>query len=123
MRKSAVFWSWIVTAISWLTFPLLTAASHGETHADDFWPLVGITSIEDFLLAIIRIFILIGTPIAVLFMIYAGFLFVTARGNETQITSAKKTFFYTVIGIAILFGAEILARLVLETIKNIGVVP
>ena len=93
------------------------------TDSDKFWPLVGIVSIEQFLDKIIEIFILIGTPIAVLFMIYAGFLFVTARGNETQLTTAKKTFFYTVIGIAVLFGASVLAKLVLETIKNIGVVP
>ncbi|MDP3735579.1 MAG: TrbC/VirB2 family protein [bacterium] len=90
---------------------------------DPFWPLVGITSIEQFLDTIIKIFILIGTPIAVLFMIYAGFLFVTARGSDTQLTKAKTTFFYTVIGIAVLFGASVLAKLVLETIKSIGVVP
>ncbi len=87
------------------------------------WPLVGITTIGQFLDKIIEILVLIGTPIAVLAMIYAGFLFVTARGNETQLTNAKKTFLYTVIGVAILFGAKVLASVVIKTITNIGVVP
>jgi len=104
----------------WFALPFSAAATHEIGHDDPFWPLVGITSIREVLLKIIDIFILIGTPIAVLFMIYAGFLFVTARGNETQVTSAKKTLLYTVIGIAILFGARVLAELVLKTITNIG---
>jgi hypothetical protein len=90
-----------------------------DTSTTGTWPLVGITSIGQFLGRVVDIFVLIGTPIAVLALIYAGFLFVTARGNEAQLTSAKKTFLYTVIGIAILLGAKVLADLVVNTIANI----
>ena len=123
MRKSSAFLFRVIVALLLHTVPFVAAASHQSDHIDQFFPLLGIVSIKEFLLKIIDIFILVGTPIAVLFMIYAGFLFVTARGNETQITNAKKTFLYTVIGIAILFGAKVLADLVLNTITNIGVVP
>ncbi len=51
----------------------------------------------------------IGFPIAALAIIYSGFLFVTARGNEKQLEDAKRTFLWTIIGTAILLGAWAIA--------------
>ncbi len=51
----------------------------------------------------------IGVPIAVIAIIWAGFLFVTARGSEDQIKKAKTTFFWAIIGTAILLGSWALA--------------
>ncbi len=51
----------------------------------------------------------IGFPIAAMAIIYAGFLFVTARGNEKQLEDAKRTFRWTIIGTAILLGAWAIA--------------
>jgi|SRR3989344_2542108 len=62
----------------------------------------------------------IGAVIAVLFLVYAGFLFVTARGNETQLEKAKETFKWTVIGIAILFGSTVIATGIQNTICQIA---
>src|SRR3989344_2941702 len=47
----------------------------------------------------------IGLPLVAVFMIYAGFLFVSARGNEEQLTKAKTTFFWTIIGALLVVGA------------------
>ena len=47
----------------------------------------------------------VGFPIAVIALLWAGFLFVTARGNEEQLNKAKKTLLWAVIGTAILLGA------------------
>ena len=57
-----------------------------------------------------------GLPFVVVFMVIAGFLFVTARGNEEQLARAKTMFFWTVIGAAIIVGAKIIA----EAIANLG---
>ena len=51
----------------------------------------------------------IGFPIAALAIIYSGFLFVTAQGNEKQLQDAKRTFLWTIIGTAILLGAWAIA--------------
>ncbi len=51
----------------------------------------------------------IGFPIAALAIIYSGFLFVSARGNEKQLEDAKRTFLWTIIGTAILLGAWAIA--------------
>jgi hypothetical protein len=64
----------------------------------------------------------IGAVIAVLALIYSGFKFVTARGSEKGIGDAKTTFYYTIVGIAILFGAKIIAMIIegtIESLKNI----
>ena len=47
----------------------------------------------------------IGLPLVAVFMIYSGFLFVSARGNEEQLTKAKTTFFWTIIGALLVVGA------------------
>ena len=54
----------------------------------------------------------IGFPIAALAIIYSGFLFVTAQGNEKQLQDAKRTFLWTIIGTAILLGAWAIAEAV-----------
>jgi hypothetical protein len=60
----------------------------------------------------------IGIPIAAIFIIYSGLLFVTARGNEEKLKSAKKTFMWAMIGTAILLGAWVIAKAISTTIKS-----
>jgi|SRR3989344_5670968 len=69
--------------------------------------------------AIIKILITLGIPIAVIFIIYSGFLFVTARGNEEQIKKAKTTLLWTLVGIAVLLGASIIGAVLENTINSI----
>lgn len=52
----------------------------------------------------------IGIPIAAIFIIYSGLLFVTARGNEEQLTRAKKTLGWTLIGTILVVGAWVIAQ-------------
>lgn len=61
----------------------------------------------------------IGAVFAVIMIIYTGFKFVLARGNESEVTKAKTMFFWTVIGIAVLFGSKVIAEIVQATIENL----
>jgi hypothetical protein len=61
----------------------------------------------------------IGIPLAVIFFIWSGFLFVTAQGNEQQLTKAKKAFFWTAIGTILLIGAYALAAAVANFAQTI----
>ena len=61
----------------------------------------------------------LGIPIAVLFLVYAGFLFVTARGSEEQLKKAKGILLWTIVGIAVLLGAKIIAEVLENTITSI----
>ncbi|MDP3051996.1 MAG: TrbC/VirB2 family protein [bacterium] len=71
-------------------------------------PLIS-CSFAELVTNIAKIVAAIGVPIAVCAIIWAGFLFVTARGSEDQIKKAKTTFFWAIIGTAILLGAWALA--------------
>ncbi|MDO8548288.1 MAG: hypothetical protein Q7R71_01295 [bacterium] len=64
--------------------------------------------------------IAIGIPIAVLFIVYAGFKFVLARGNPEKLAEARQNFLWTIIGIAIFLGAWLLASVVANTINQLG---
>jgi len=54
------------------------------------------------------------------FLIWSGFKFVTAQGNESKITSAKTTFYWTIIGALIVMGAQTLSSVFQETLKSLG---
>jgi hypothetical protein len=62
----------------------------------------------------------VGLIVAAVFIIYSGFLFVSARGSEDGIKRAKNAFFYTVLGTAILLGAGVIVEIVKATIGALG---
>lgn len=68
---------------------------------------------------IANIIMAIGIPVAAVFIIYAGFLFVTARGSEEQITNAKTTLYWAIIGTALLVGAKVIALALQTTIQSL----
>ncbi len=80
---------------------------------------INFNSLRELVEAIVDIIIQIAVPIAALFLIYSGFLFVSARGNDDQLKTAKSIFLWTVVGIAVLLGAKILAGIIDATIKEI----
>lgn len=72
----------------------------------------GPTAFQDFLVAILNIIIIIATPIVVLAIIYAGFLYVTARGNVQQTQQATRALTYSIIGGVLILGALALTQII-----------
>jgi hypothetical protein len=81
---------------------------------------ISVSNINDFIRVILVGVVKIGIPIVALAIIYSGFLFVTARGNEKSLETAKKAFMYSVIGAAILLGSWAIAQLISDTVLEIG---
>ena len=79
----------------------------------------GIDTIPKFIEAIINIVLIVGIPLLVLAIIYAGFLFVKAQGNSGELEIAKRTLLYTVIGGALLLGAFVIANAIGKTVEEI----
>ena len=77
----------------------------------------GIDSIQGLIKAILDIALTIGIPIVALAIIYAGFLFVSARGNTEKLEKAKDALLYTIIGAAILLGSWVIANAIHTTIS------
>lgn len=78
-----------------------------------------VKTIYAFIEQILDIVFKIGTVVAIFFIIYTGFLFVTAQGNETKLATARKAFLYTIIGTALLLGAWVLATAIEGTITQL----
>ena len=77
------------------------------------------TSLVGLLDAFVQILVTFGIPIAAVAIIYSGFLFVTARGNEQKVTKAKEAFYWAIIGSVILLGARVIIGVVSGTISAI----
>jgi Type IV secretion system pilin len=71
-----------------------------------------IDSLNDLLLAILNIIIVLAIPVVVFFIIYAGFLYVTARGNASQVEQATRALTYAIIGGVLIVGAVAIAEIV-----------
>ena len=79
-----------------------------------------IRNIPQFLLAMVDLAFLVIMPIIVIFIVYSGFLFLTAGDNEAKITTAKKTFMWACIGAAVALGAKVMEKAIEATILEIG---
>jgi len=79
----------------------------------------GIDSIPEAVTVFMDFVVKIGAVVAIFAFIYSGYLFVKARGNPKELETAKDVFKYTVIGVAILLGAQLIASIVVGTINNL----
>ena len=68
---------------------------------------------------ILKIVAQLGAIVCVFFIIYAGFLYVTANGDPGKIKTAHSTFLWSVVGTAVLLGASVLAELICNTVSEI----
>ena len=109
--------SWII-ALLLVTAPIISpevsAQTIGCNPSIEICNPIQSSTFGDLMSKIAGIAAQIGLPLVVVFMIYAGFLFVSARGNEEQLKKAKTTFFWTIIGALLVVGAYAIS----EAIKN-----
>lgn len=61
----------------------------------------------------------VGIPVIAIFIVYSGFLFVKAQGNESKLSEAKQVLLYTVIGAAIVLGATVISAVINQTIGSL----
>ncbi len=78
---------------------------------------IKVDSIQELLGLILQLVIIIATPIVVLFIIFAGFKYVTARGNASQIEEATKALTYAIIGGVLIIGAVAISKII-ENLVN-----
>lgn len=118
----ALFWSMISLV---LFLPILAGAddvggktSSGSSKLDN--PLGTINSIPKLIEEVAKVVAQIGISVVVIFLIYAGFLYVSARGSEEKINKAHTTFTWTIIGAAVLLGAWVIAAAITATVASLG---
>lgn len=83
-------------------------------------PLNGINSLCGLVQKLLQVILTIGLPVAVLFLVYAGFLFVKARGAPKELQKAKKNFSYVLLGILLFLGAWFLGKILQTTLNALS---
>jgi len=59
-------------------------------------------TIDDLLLRIVSWMYALAAPIVVIMIIYAGLMFIFAKGDQQKVSTAKKILLYAIIGLAII---------------------
>lgn len=65
---------------------------------------------------VIKILISLGAALSVIFLILAGYQYLTALGNEEQVKQAHKNFTFALVGL----GVVLLAFLIIQILTNIS---
>ncbi len=83
-------------------------------------PLNNISDLPSLILAILTVLITISVPIIVIAIVYAGFKYVTARGNANDIRSATQALTYAIIGAVLILGALVISEIIGDTVTSFG---
>ncbi len=83
-------------------------------------PLGNIDKLEPLLTKILKVFMEFGIAIAALAIVYAGYLFVTAQGKESDINKAKDALLWASVGLGVLLGARAIVSVIQNTVTNLG---
>lgn len=75
-----------------------------------------IADIEDLVQILLNVLIIIATPIIVIFIVLAGFKYVTAQGDPSKLEEAKRALVYAIIGGVLVVGAVAIFEIIVGTI-------
>lgn len=78
--------------------------------------VAGEQSINALIAKIISIFSWIVGVVAVIFVMYGGFRYITSGGDSSKVTGAKNTIVYALIGLVVAVLAQVIVQLVLNKI-------
>ena len=83
-------------------------------------PLKDIGGIQELVERLLNDIVLpLGATVAAVFIVYAGFLYVKARGNKSELEQAHETIKWTLVGAAVILGASVIAALIGGTIEQL----
>lgn len=86
-------------------------------------PLNGINSIEGLLVAILNIVMILMVPVIVFFIIYAGFKYVMAQGNASQVEEATRALTYAIVGGVLILGALAISQIIQSVVTAFSAAP
>ena len=74
----------------------------------------------NFLINILDFVVRIGSIVVILMLVFVGYKFVTAQGNDSKIIEARSMLLWTVVGALILLGAKAIAIGIQATVQALG---
>lgn len=76
-------------------------------------------TLQELLLLILRAVIQLGSIVLVLALVWTGFLFIQAQGQEEKLRDARGSLLWTVAGGLLLLGATAIAEVVKATVGQL----
>lgn len=77
-------------------------------------------SVAEFIEQVLKAVVVLGIPVAVLFIVFAGFKFVIAMGKPEALSEAKRNLGYTILGIGLFLAAWLIAQVIFNTVTRLG---
>ncbi len=74
--------------------------------------------VNQIIVTVINIFSLVVGVISVIMIIIGGLKYITSGGDSGNVTSAKNTILYAIIGLVVVALAQIIVRFVIERVTN-----
>jgi hypothetical protein len=80
----------------------------------------GTQKIQDIVTLVVNIFSIVVGIVAVIMILVGGFKYITSGGDSGNITSAKNTIVYAIIGLVIVALAQFIVKFVLDKVTTAG---
>ena len=118
------FGAWIST-LPVLLLPVAASAqlSEAETHLESVRGGIGAdagTDLPTLIGNIIAVFLSVLGIIFVVLVVYAGFLYLTAGGEDEKVKKAKKLLGQAIVGLVIVIAAYAIAAFVVESLVDVA---
>lgn len=106
--------------VSLMALPMVVgAADYGAVPTrSDLQPVLGDATLTDLITSIIGIVMSFLGVIAVLIMLWGGFIWMTAGGEQDKVDKAKKLIISGIIGLVIIFAAYAIASFVIANMQS-----
>ena len=106
------------SVVSGLYLASANFAQEAQTYLDRIPSQVGDNDLESMIFRLINWAIGIAAVLSVVILIAAGYMFITAAGDEGKVEKATKTLTFAIIGLVVCFISVILVQFVLKSILN-----
>jgi hypothetical protein len=80
----------------------------------------GSSGLNNIITDIVNIFSVIVGIVSVIMIIYGGFRYVTSGGDSGNVSSAKNTIIYAVVGLIVVALAQFIVQFVLDKVTQVG---
>ncbi|MES2623152.1 MAG: hypothetical protein V4576_01960 [Patescibacteria group bacterium] len=106
--------------IATLIFPaLIEAAAQPSRLVNPLGGSSGVTSLDGVILIVVNVVQILLIMATVLYLLYAGLMFVTARGEPGKITKARDALLWGMVGAALILGAQVLTTTLKTSVESI----
>ena len=119
MSTVLTFSKLVALSLAWFLWIVLPAFAQQQGRRLESPLNSNISTIPQFIEGFLRAIVIIALPLITIFIVYAGFKYIAARGNSSKISDAHENFKWVVIGAILILSAWILATLIGGTVSQL----